>query len=62
MYLTSIFPITCGTRVATKGPQRKPREQLLDMEWTLGDVMSTSYFGKLCRKSVGPACTPTVER
>jgi hypothetical protein len=30
-YPTSVFTTTCGTRVATKRPQWKPLEQLLDM-------------------------------
>jgi hypothetical protein len=33
-YPTSVFTTTCGTRVATKRPQRKPTEQLLDTDWT----------------------------
>jgi hypothetical protein len=34
-YPHSTFSNTCGTRVATKRPQRKPTEQLLDTNWTL---------------------------
>jgi hypothetical protein len=34
-YPHSTFSNTCGTRVATKVPQRKPTEQLLDTNWTL---------------------------
>ncbi len=33
-YPHSTFSNTCGTRVATKRPQWKPTEQLLDTNWT----------------------------
>lgn len=34
LYPILTFSTTCGTRVATKRPQRKPMEQLVDMDWT----------------------------
>src|SRR5215469_8153882 len=52
MYPTSVFSITCGTRAATKGPQRKPMEQLLDMDWTFpGD--RSRHFERRTRGATG---------
>jgi hypothetical protein len=45
-YPHSTFCGTCGTRVATRIPQGKPMEQLLDTNWTLPPAAKRKRRGK----------------
>src|SRR4051812_21519423 len=58
-YPTSVFTTTCGTRVATKRPQRKPTEQLLDTDWTFAILLPEELLsGTRCKakNKLGEQC------